>query len=158
MPKAMKIQGARVHNLKNISVDVPLNKIMAIAGVSGSGKSFLALGVVYTKGSRRDLITWNRPFLRPQEDSWSAPGAGNGFMGRQRKNFPLTARAPKLLGISLDEACKMTLSGLADWVKDVGPSLPDVDIPCPQCRGLRYGREAWQSVTLRGTRHIPFQT
>ena len=147
MPKAMKIQGARVHNLKNISVDVPLNKIMAIAGVSGSGKSFLALGVLYTKGSRRYLITWNRPFLRPQEDSWSAPGAGNGFMGRQRKNFPLTARAPKLLGISL-----------ADWVKDVGPSLPDVDIPCPQCRGLRYGREAWQSVTLRGTRHIPFRT
>lgn len=94
MPKAMKIRGARVHNLKNISVDVPLNKIVAIAGVSGSGKSFLALGVLYTKGSRRYLITWNRPFLRPQEDSWSAPGAGNGFMGRQRKNFPLTARAP----------------------------------------------------------------
>jgi len=55
MPKAMKIRGARVHNLKNISVDVPLNKIVAIAGVSGSGKSSLALGVLYTEGSRRYL-------------------------------------------------------------------------------------------------------
>lgn len=51
----MKIRGARVHNLKNIDVDVPLNKIVAIAGVSGSGKSSLALGVLYAEGSRRYL-------------------------------------------------------------------------------------------------------
>ena len=46
---------ARVHNLKNINVDVPLNQIVAIAGVSGSGKSSLALGVLYAEGSRRYL-------------------------------------------------------------------------------------------------------
>ncbi len=54
-PVAVQIRGARVHNLKNIDVDVPLNKIVGIAGVSGSGKSSLALGVLYAEGSRRYL-------------------------------------------------------------------------------------------------------
>ena len=53
--EAIKIRGARVHNLKNINVDVPLDKIVGIAGVSGSGKSSLALGVLYAEGSRRYL-------------------------------------------------------------------------------------------------------
>ena len=52
---AIKVRGAKVHNLKNIDVDVPLNKIVGIAGVSGSGKSSLALGVLYSEGSRRYL-------------------------------------------------------------------------------------------------------
>ncbi len=51
----MIIKGAKVHNLKNIDVEIPLNKIVAIAGVSGSGKSSLALGVLYAEGSRRYL-------------------------------------------------------------------------------------------------------
>lgn len=55
VPDKIKVRGARVHNLKNISVDVPLNKIVGIAGVSGSGKSSLALGVLYAEGSRRYL-------------------------------------------------------------------------------------------------------
>ena len=49
------IRGANVHNLKNIDVDIPLGKIVAISGVSGSGKSSLALGVLYSEGSRRYL-------------------------------------------------------------------------------------------------------
>lgn len=52
---AIKVRGARVHNLKNINVDVPLNQIVGIAGISGSGKSSLALGVLYAEGSRRYL-------------------------------------------------------------------------------------------------------
>lgn len=55
MPEQIKVRGARVHNLKSIDVDVPLNQIVAIAGVSGSGKSSLALGVLYAEGSRRYL-------------------------------------------------------------------------------------------------------
>ena len=55
MPETIKVCGARVHNLKNIDADVPLNQIVAIAGVSGSGKSSLALGVLYAEGSRRYL-------------------------------------------------------------------------------------------------------
>lgn len=55
MVDKIKIRGAKVHNLKNIDVDIPLNKIVGIAGVSGSGKSSLALGVLYSEGSRRYL-------------------------------------------------------------------------------------------------------
>lgn len=54
-PEEIKVVGAKVHNLKNIDVDVPLNRIVGIAGVSGSGKSSLALGVLYAEGSRRYL-------------------------------------------------------------------------------------------------------
>ena len=54
-PRAIEVRGARVHNLKNINVDIPLHEITAIAGVSGSGKSSLALGVLYAEGSRRYL-------------------------------------------------------------------------------------------------------
>ena len=54
-PDKILVRGARVHNLKNIDVDIPLNKIVGIAGVSGSGKSSLALGVLYAEGSRRYL-------------------------------------------------------------------------------------------------------
>ncbi|MBC5580679.1 excinuclease ABC subunit UvrA [Anaerofilum sp. BX8] len=54
-PKKIQVRGARVHNLKNIDVDIPLNKIVGVTGVSGSGKSSLALGVLYAEGSRRYL-------------------------------------------------------------------------------------------------------
>ena len=54
-PKNIEVRGAKVHNLRNIDVDIPLNKIVGIAGVSGSGKSSLALGVLYAEGSRRYL-------------------------------------------------------------------------------------------------------
>lgn len=49
------VRGAKVHNLKNIDVDIPLGKIVAVSGVSGSGKSSFALGVLYAEGSRRYL-------------------------------------------------------------------------------------------------------
>lgn len=54
-PEKIKVRGAKVHNLKNINVDIPLNQIVAITGVSGSGKSSLAMGVLYSEGSRRYL-------------------------------------------------------------------------------------------------------
>ena len=54
-PDKIEIRGAKVHNLKNIDVDIPLVEIVGIAGVSGSGKSSLALGVLYAEGSRRYL-------------------------------------------------------------------------------------------------------
>ena len=68
--KTISVHGARVHNLKNIDVEIPLGKKVAIAGVSGSGKSSLALGVLYAEGSRRYLESlstytlWNT-FLLP---------------------------------------------------------------------------------------------
>lgn len=50
-PSAIEVRGARVHNLKDIDIDIPLGKLVGIAGVSGSGKSSLALGVLYAEGS-----------------------------------------------------------------------------------------------------------
>ncbi|MFC5222107.1 excinuclease ABC subunit UvrA [Bifidobacterium leontopitheci] len=54
-PTAIEVRGARVHNLKDIDIDVPLGEMVGVAGVSGSGKSSLALGVLYAEGSRRYL-------------------------------------------------------------------------------------------------------
>ena len=54
-PDCIGVRGARVHNLKNVDVDIPLNRLVGIAGVSGSGKSSLALGTLYAEGSRRYL-------------------------------------------------------------------------------------------------------
>ena len=75
-PKAILVRGARVHNLRNLDVDIPLNRLVGIAGVSGSGKSSLALGVLYAEGSRRyleSLSTYTRRRMtqaqRPQVDS-----------------------------------------------------------------------------------------
>lgn len=62
-PSTIEVRGARVHNLKNIDVSVPLGEVVGIAGVSGSGKSSLALGVLYAEGSRRymeSLSTYTR--------------------------------------------------------------------------------------------------
>ncbi|WP_130873265.1 excinuclease ABC subunit UvrA [[Pseudopropionibacterium] massiliense] len=75
VPTAISVVGARVHNLKNIDVEVPLGKFVAVAGVSGSGKSSLALGVLYAEGARRyleSLSTYTRRRLtqaaRPDVD------------------------------------------------------------------------------------------
>ncbi len=54
-PRAIEVRGARVHNLRNVDVSVPLGELVGVAGVSGSGKSSLALGVLYAEGSRRYL-------------------------------------------------------------------------------------------------------
>lgn len=54
-PSCIQVRGARVHNLKNIDIDIPLGCLVGIAGVSGSGKSSLALGTLYAEGSRRYL-------------------------------------------------------------------------------------------------------
>ena len=55
IPGQIEIRGANVHNLKHVDVNIPLHRIVGIAGVSGSGKSSLALGVLYAEGSRRYL-------------------------------------------------------------------------------------------------------
>ncbi|EPH05907.1 excinuclease ABC subunit A [Propionibacterium sp. oral taxon 192 str. F0372] len=74
-PTTISVRGARVHNLKNINVEVPLGRLVAVAGVSGSGKSSLALGVLYAEGTRRyleSLSTYTRRRLtqaaRPDVD------------------------------------------------------------------------------------------
>ena len=55
LPSCIEVRGAHVHNLKDVDIDIPLNSMVGIAGISGSGKSSLALGVLYAEGSRRYL-------------------------------------------------------------------------------------------------------
>lgn len=70
-PTAIQVRGARVHNLRDIDVDVPLHQLTGIAGVSGSGKSSLALGVLYAEGSRPGTLTgWG---MIPPSPSTTAP-------------------------------------------------------------------------------------
>lgn len=74
--QTIDIRGARVHNLKDINVSVPLHQIVGIAGVSGSGKSSLALGVLYAEGSRRyldSLSTYTRRRMTRASAARSAP-------------------------------------------------------------------------------------
>ncbi len=54
-PTQIEVRGGNVNNLKNINVDIPLNQFVAISGPSGSGKSSLAMGILYAEGSRRYL-------------------------------------------------------------------------------------------------------
>ncbi len=73
MIDSVRIRGAKVHNLKNIDADVPLGRIVGIAGVSGSGKSSLALGVLYAEGSRRyleSLSAYTRRRMTQAEKAW----------------------------------------------------------------------------------------
>lgn len=73
-PSCIQVRGAKVHNLKNIDVDVPLNKIVGIAGVSGSGKSSLALGVLYAEGFQ--TISGISVHVYQKENDWCCKGAG----------------------------------------------------------------------------------
>ena len=77
MKEYIQIRGARVHNLKNIDVDIPLGQVVGIAGVSGSGKSSLALGVLYAEGSRRYLEALSYVYP-PAYDAGRAGGRGRG--------------------------------------------------------------------------------
>lgn len=76
LPRYIEVRNAKVHNLKNIDVDIPLHEIVAIAGVSGSGKSSLALGVLHAEGSRRyleSLSTYTRRRMTQAEQASFRP-------------------------------------------------------------------------------------
>lgn len=144
MPDKIQIRGARVHNLKNVDVDVPLNKIVGIAGVSGSGKSSLALGVLYAEGSRRyleSLSTYTRRRMTQAakadvDDVLYVPAA---LALHQRPGVP-GIRSTFGTGTELLNSLRLMFSRLANHVCPNGhrlsPSLnvaAERDLVCPFC-------------------------
>ena len=198
-PTAIQVRGARVHNLKNVDVDIPLHKIVGIAGVSGSGKSSLALGVLYAEGSRRyleALSTYTRRRMTQAEKAQvddlryvpaalalhqrpGVPGMRSTFgtstelLNVLRLMFsrlsshccPKGHYLPPTMNVAAGmelvcpecgehfyppsaEELSFNSTGACPVCDGTGiisldvQFLPDVEIPCPECRGSRYSREA----------------
>ena len=153
MIKNIKVIGARVHNLKNIDVDIPLNEICAIAGVSGSGKSSLALGVLYAEGSRRyleSLSTYTRRRMTQAEralvdDVLYIPAS---LALRQRPGVP-GIRSTFGTSSELLNSLRLMFSRLASHRCPNGHYAPpsmcvalDKEIVCPVCGAHFYGPSA----------------
>ncbi|MBD5490535.1 MAG: excinuclease ABC subunit UvrA [Lachnospiraceae bacterium] len=143
-PGQIKVRGGRVHNLKNIDVDIPLNQIVGIAGVSGSGKSSLALGILYAEGSRRyleSLSTYTRRRMTQAEKAQVdevlyVPAA---LALRQRPGVP-GIRSTFGTGTELLNSLRLMFSRLASHRCPNGhyaePSLnvaAELELVCPVC-------------------------
>ena len=153
MIDAIEIRGARVHNLKNVDVDVPLNKIVGIAGVSGSGKSSLALGVLYAEGSRRYLEALSTYTRRRMTQAAKAsvdevlyvPAA---LALHQRPGVP-GIRSTFGTGTELLNSLRLMFSRLASHRCPNGHYLPPTlavaagqELVCPQCGAHFYAPSA----------------
>lgn len=150
LPKNIEVRGAKVHNLKNIDVDIPLHEIVAIAGISGSGKSSLALGALYAEGSRRyleSLSTYTRRRMTQAEradvdDIRYVPAA---LALRQRPGVPGIRSTFGTLSELLN-SLRLMFSRLASHRCPNGhycpPSLSVAamqEITCPVCGAKFYG-------------------
>ena len=153
MADKIQIRGARVHNLKNIDVDIPLNRIVGIAGVSGSGKSSLALGVLYAEGSRRyleALSTYTRRRMTQAakalvDDVRYVPAA---LALHQRPGVP-GIRSTFGTGTELLNSLRLMYSRLANHRCPNGHYLPPTlavaagrELVCPECGARFYAPSA----------------
>ena len=152
----IEVRGARVHNLKNVNVDIPLGKLVGIAGVSGSGKSSLALGVLYAEGSRRyleALSTYTRRRIAQAgkaavDDVRYVPAA---LALHQRPAVP-GVRSTFGTSSELLNSLRLLFSRVGSHVcphcgKQVPPSLnvaAELAISCPHCGGEFFGPGAEQ--------------
>ena len=149
-PTHIEIRGAKAHNLKNIDIDIPLHQIVGIAGVSGSGKSSLALGVLYSEGSRRyleSLSTYTRRRMteasRAQVDDVRYVPASLAL--HQRPGVP-GIRSTFGTSTELLNSLRLMFSRLASHRCPNGhyapPSLAvaaEQEIVCPECGAHFYG-------------------
>ena len=149
----MLVRGARVHNLKNVDVDIPLNQIVGVAGVSGSGKSSLALGVLYAEGSRRyleALSTYTRRRMTQAakatvDDVLYVPAA---LALHQRPGVP-GIRSTFGTGTELLNSLRLRYSRLASHRCPNGHYLPPTlavaagkELACPECGARFYAPSA----------------
>ena len=144
MVDKIEIKGAKVHNLKNIDVDIPLNKIVAISGVSGSGKSSLALGVLYAEGSRRyleALSTYTRRRISQGEKAKvdSILHVPSALALHQRPNVP-SIRSTFGTATELLNSIRLLFSRCGNYICPNNHILPatakvarDEELECPIC-------------------------
>ena len=144
------VRGAKVHNLKNIDVDIPLNKIVAISGVSGSGKSSLALGVLYAEGSRRyleALSTYTRRRISQGEKAKveSILHIPSALALHQRPSVP-SIRSTFGTATELLNSIRLLFSRCGNYICPNGHILPatasvarDEQLECPECHERFYG-------------------
>ena len=149
----IEIRGARVHNLKRIDVDIPLGKIVAVAGVSGSGKSSLALGVLYAEGSRRYLdalstYTRRRMTQAPKADVDEVLYVPAALALHQRPGMP-GIRSTFGTGTELLNSLRLMFSRLASHRcpngHTVAPTLAVAagqKLTCPECGANFYAPSA----------------
>ncbi|MDD3403714.1 MAG: ATP-binding cassette domain-containing protein [Hespellia sp.] len=152
-PNAIKVRNARVHNLKNVDVDIPLNKIVGIAGVSGSGKSSLALGVLYAEGSRRYLdalstYTRRRMTQAPKAQVDEVLYVPASLALHQRPGVP-GVRSTFGTGTELLNSLRLMYSRLASHCCSHGhyqnPSVAVAagqELVCPECKEHFFGPSA----------------
>lgn len=163
--QTIDIRGARVHNLKDINVSVPLHQIVGIAGVSGSGKSSLALGVLYAEGSRRyldSLSTYTRRRMTMAskatvDEVLHVPAA---LALRQR---PGIAGIRSTFGTSTEllNSLRLMFSRLASHVCPNGHHVPpsllvaaEKELVCPACGARFYGPSA-EDLSFNGAGACP---
>ena len=156
----IEIRGARVHNLKSVDVDIPLNRIVGVAGVSGSGKSSLALGVVYAEGSRRYMealstYTRRRMSQAPKADVDDIRYVPAAIALRQRPGVP-GIRSTFGTGTELLNSLRLMFSRLASHRCPNGhycrPTLnvaAGKDIVCPEC-GARFLAPSAEDLSFNG--------
>lgn len=153
VPDSIEVRGARVHNLKDIDVSVPLNRFVGIAGVSGSGKSSLALGVLYAEGSRRyleALSTYTRRRITQSEraDVDEVEHVPSALALHQRPAVP-DIRSTFGTMTELLNGLRLLYSRTGSYTCPNGHRVPPTmnvalerPIVCPQCHEQFYGRGA----------------
>lgn len=153
MINRIKVRGARVHNLKNVDVDIPLNQIVGIAGVSGSGKSSLALGVLYAEGSRRYLdalstYTRRRMTQAPKAQVDEVLYVPASLALHQRPGIP-GIRSTFGTGTELLNSLRLMFSRLAShccpnghYLKPTLAVAAEQELVCPECGGVFYAPSA----------------
>jgi excinuclease ABC subunit A len=164
-PDRLRVRGARVHNLRNVDVDVPLRSLVGIAGVSGSGKSSLALGVLYAEGSRRYIealstYTRRRMAQAPRAAVDSVEHVPAALALRQRPGVP-GVRSTFGTSSELLNVLRLMFSRLASHVCPNGHRVPptidvaaEVPFACPVC-GERVDPPGAESLSFNSTGACP---
>ncbi|GLY47365.1 excinuclease ABC subunit UvrA [Lentzea sp. NBRC 102530] len=167
-PLAIEVRGARVHNLRDVDVTVPLRRLVAIAGVSGSGKSSLAMGVLYAEGSRRyvealSTYTRRRMSQAPRAAVDSVRHVPAALALRQRPGVP-GVRSTFGTSTELLNVLRLLFSRLASHVCPNGhrqePSIDvaaEIGVTCPVC-GVTFNPPGAEALAFNSDGACPHCT